>query len=385
MTGSRDKNGLALAEQYYSDYGIRAKELRDSGRKVIGYMTALGPVEILTAAGVVPLRLKGFADDSITKADAYMETIVCPFVRNVFDAVLKGKYDYLDGMVMPHLCDSTDRTNDVWSYNLNLPYWHFLNIPHLTGDPSLDFMKDILGLFISTLEKFIGAKITNDAIALAVAAHNENRKLMRELYYLREPNPPLISGVEMTKVLVAAMSLPVEESSALIKGVSEEVKKRKIPDGDRKRILLIGDHIDSAEIVDTIEGDSAWLVMDDTSIGSKIYWPDVDVTRDPLQGIAERYLRKVKVATTFVDAGNTYEENLNARFGHMREFIHEFKVDGVILLINKYCDPYGFEVPAIKSFIEPTGVPVLYIEYEYSTSAMARLRTRIEAFLEMMG
>jgi hypothetical protein len=31
-----------------------------------------------------------------------METIVCPFVRNVFDAAIKGKYDFLDGMVLPH-------------------------------------------------------------------------------------------------------------------------------------------------------------------------------------------------------------------------------------------------------------------------------------------
>ncbi|MBA4418226.1 MAG: hypothetical protein C0392_10005 [Syntrophus sp. (in: bacteria)] len=384
MTGQNEKNGLALAEKYYTEYGVRAKELKGSGTKVIGYMSALGPVEILTAAGVVPFRLKGFADDAITKADAHMETIVCPFVRNVFDAMLKGKYDYLDGMVMPHLCDSTDRTNDTWSYNLKLPYWHFLNVPHTTDEPSVEFMKDILRLCISTLEKFTGTAITDEAIAQAVKAHNENRRLMRELYSLREANPPLISGTEMTKVLVAAMSLPVEESSALIESVTHEVKNRQPPrEGNRKRIMLIGDQVDSAAIIETIESAGAWLVMDDTSIGSKIYWPDVDITTDPLQGIAERYLRKVKVATTYVDSGNNYEENLTARFGHMREFVEQFKVDGAILLINKYCDPYGFEVPAIKSFIEPT--PVLYLEYEYSTSTLARIKTRIEAFVEMIG
>jgi benzoyl-CoA reductase subunit C len=377
------ENALALAEKYYSDYGARAKELKSSGKKVIGYMTALGPVEILTAAGVIPLRLKGFPDDSITKADAHMETIVCPFVRNVFDAMLKGKYSYLDGMVMPHLCDSTDRTSDTWSYNLKLPYYHFLNVPHTIDDPSIEFMKDILRLCSTTLEQFTGTTITDEAITHAVKAHNENRRLMRELYSLRQTNPPLISGVEMTKVLVAAMSLPVEESTALIRSVTEEVRTRRPQEGNRKRIMLVGDQTDSAAIIDTIETSGAWLVMDDTSIGSKIYWPDTDITPDPLQGLAERYLRKVKVATTYVDFGTTYEENLMARFGHMKEFIQQFKVDGVILLINKYCDPYGFEVPAIKSAIEPT--PVLYLEYEYSTSTLARVKTRIEAFVEMMG
>ena len=84
--------GLAKAEKYYSDYGARARELKNSGRKVIGYLSALCPVEILTAAGVVPIRLKGNVSEAVTKADAYMETMICPFVRNVFDAALKGKY-----------------------------------------------------------------------------------------------------------------------------------------------------------------------------------------------------------------------------------------------------------------------------------------------------
>ena len=58
-----------------------------------------------------------------------METIVCPFVRNVFDSALKGKYSFLDGMVLPHLCDSIDRTNDVWNYNLDMPLLAFPERP----------------------------------------------------------------------------------------------------------------------------------------------------------------------------------------------------------------------------------------------------------------
>ena len=378
-------NGLTTAEKYYNQYGSRAKDLKAQGKKVIGYLTALGPVEILTAAGVIPFRLKGNVSEAITKGDAYMETIVCPFVRNVFDAAVKGKYDFLDGMVLPHQCDSIDRTDDVWSSTLKLPYWHFLNVPHVTDNPSIEFMKEILRVCIGTLEKFTGTKITDEALAQAVKAHNENRRLMRELYDLRKSNPPLISGVEMMKVLVAAMSLPVNESSALIESVTKEVKQRKPADKKQKRIMLIGDQIDDVAMIDAIEGAGAQLVMDDLSIGSKMYWQDVDVTTDPVQGIAERYLRKLKIPTTYVGDGNTYQENLEARFGHMKKYINEFKVDGAILFIYKYCDPYGFEVPAIKSFIESSGTPVLYLEDEYSTSTLARVKTRIEAFLEMIA
>jgi benzoyl-CoA reductase/2-hydroxyglutaryl-CoA dehydratase subunit BcrC/BadD/HgdB len=39
----------------------------------------------------------------------------------------------------------------------------------------------------------------------------------------------------------------------------------------------------------------------------------------------------------------------------------------------------------MKSFIEATGTPVLYLEDEYSMSTIARMKTRIEAFLEMIA
>ncbi|HOS60478.1 MAG: R-phenyllactate dehydratase beta subunit [Deltaproteobacteria bacterium ADurb.Bin026] len=386
MTAFQDGKGLATAEKHYSHYGARAKELKAEGKKIIGYLSALCPVEIMTAAGVVPIRMVGNVSESITKGDAYMETIVCPFVRNVFDSAIKGRYTFLDGMVLPHQCDSIDRTNDVWRDNLKLPYWHFINFPHVTDDPSIEFTKEILRLFINTLEDFTGKKISDETIVQAIKLHNENRRLMRDLYDFRKSNPPLISGAEMMKVLVAAMSLPVEESSALIKDVIEEIKKRSpVSPGKSARIMLIGDQVDDVAIIEAIEGTGASVVMDELSIGAKMYWEDVDITPDPVQGIAERYLRKLKIPTTFVGEGNTYQENLDARFGQIKQHISEFKVNGAILFIYKYCDPYGFEVPAMKSYIESSGAKVLYLEDEYSTSTLARMKTRIEAFLEMIA
>ena len=378
--------GLELVEKYYGDYGCRAKELKRRGKKIMGYLSALGPLEIITAADFIPIRIKGDVNEPITKADSQMETIVCPFVRNVFDSALKGRYDYLDGMVIPHTCDSISRTYDIWSYNLQLPYSHFLNVPHVTDEPSLEFFKEILATFIKSLEKFTGNKISDERLAQAVKAYNQNREAIRQLYELRKSHPPLISGVEMMKVLVAAMSLPVEESTELICSVTDEVKKRgSAPAEKSARIMVVGDQIDDTALIEIIEKVGARMVMDDISIGSKIYWPDIEVTQNPIDGIAERYLRKIKLPTTYRDTGDTYQDKLEERFGHIRQFIKDFRVDGVILFIYKYCDPYGFEVPATKTYIESLGTPVLYLEEEYSTSTFGRLKTRIEAFLEMIA
>lgn len=75
---------------------------------------------------------------------------------------------------------------------------------------------------------------------------------------------------------------------------------------------------------------------------------------------------------------------MDERFGHIKKAIRYYNIDGVILYFYKYCDPFGFEVPVIKSYIESNGIKALNLEDEYTMSGMARLRTRIEAFLEIL-
>jgi len=41
------------------DYGLRAKELKKEGKKLIGYICSLVPLEIITAAGCIPFRGEG--------------------------------------------------------------------------------------------------------------------------------------------------------------------------------------------------------------------------------------------------------------------------------------------------------------------------------------
>jgi bzd-type benzoyl-CoA reductase N subunit len=378
--------GLAGADRYYQDYGLRARELKKQGKKIIGYLCAFTPAELITAAGFVPFRIKGDVDEPITKADTEMETIICPLVRSCFDMALKGNYEFLDGLVVPHACDSICRTYDIWKYSLNLPYSHFINMPHGTDDASLDFYREVLNTFRTSLAKFAGKEISDQALAGAIKLHNQNRAKVKELYELRKASPPLISGEELTKVLIAAMSLPVEESIEMLGEVIAEIKGREGVSAQKPaRIMVIGAQVDDIAFIKLIEDSGAWVVADDLCPGAREFLASVDVTADPVAGLAERYLRKIKCGRTYREMKGNYEEYLEDRFGHMGRMIDDFGVDGVVLYIYKYCDPYGFEVPQIKSYIEAKGTPVLYLEDEYSMSTLGRLRTRIQAFLELLG
>jgi len=378
--------GLATAEKYYQDYGARVRELKRQGKKIIGYLCAYVPLEIITAAGFMPFRIKGNVNEPITKADTQMETIVCPLVRSCFDLSLKGDYDFLNGLVIPHACDSICRTYDIWKYTLGLPYSHIINMPHGTDDSSLKFFKELLNTFRKSLGKFAGEEISDDSLAQTVKAYNDNRAKVRELLELRRLEPPQISGTEITKALVAAMSIPVEESISLLNSIIGEVKQKTgVPTKKSARIMVVGAQVDDAAFIKLIEDTGAWIVVDDLCPGTREYWSDVDVTDDPIDGLAERYLRKIKCGRTYREQKGTYAEYLEDRFGHIGQFVKDFRVDGVILYIYKYCDPFGFEVPTLKSYLQSLETPALYLEDQYSMPTIARLRTRIQAFLEMLG
>jgi len=82
---------FSTVEKYYRDYGLRARELKKEGKKIIGYVCSFVPLEIISASGCIPFRLRGNVHEPITKGDALLETIVCPYYRSVFDLSVKRK------------------------------------------------------------------------------------------------------------------------------------------------------------------------------------------------------------------------------------------------------------------------------------------------------
>ena len=383
MVGSA--GGLSAAEEACRHYGNRTRELQAAGHRIIGYLCAYVPLEIITAAGLVPFRIKGDAQEPINAADALMENIVCSRVRSCFDLSIKGRYEFLDGLVIPHACDSIARTYAIWQHTLGLPYSHFLDLPHGTDSSSLTFFKSVLNTFRESLGRFSGRQISGEALAKATLHYNQNRAAIRELYELRRSEPPLISGSEVVTTLVAGASLPVEESTSLVQSVVVEVRQRPPKQAAKKpRTMVVGAEVDGS-FIQIVEAAGANVVADDLCPGGRENLPLADVTPDPIDGIALRYLRKIDCPRTCSGSRNNYAEYLRQRFGDIESRVRDHHVDGVILYFYRYCDPFGFEVPAMKGYLDSLGIPVLCLEDEHSMWASARLTTRIQAFLEMIG
>lgn len=384
---SENNSVMPRVDRHYEDYGLRARDLSREGKKIIGYICSFVPLEMITAAGCVPFRVRGNIREPITKGDTLMEAIVCPFIRSCFDLSLKGRYDFLSGMVIPHGCDSMVRSYSTWNYSLDLPYFHFLNIPSVAKESSMEFFHAELEAYRKSLEKFIGKPITDEALSAAIKAHNQNRTKVRALYEFRKANPPILSGTELTKTLTVAASLPIEESNALLDEVIAEMRNRKgSPFKAGPRILLDGPCVDNMELMKIIEDLGGHVVTDTICNGTRDNWPRANEKGHPVDAIANRYLAGINCPKTYRENKvGTFEGDLKARFGDIGYFARSFKVDGAVLYTYKFCDPFGFEVPARKAYYESINVPMLYLEDLYSAGTIGQLKTRIQAFLEMIG
>jgi len=387
---SDKSTGLSKAQEIYLNRPQRAKELKAAGKKIIGYPCAYVPLEMLTALDLVPYRIYGSIKEPVTEADRALPTSFCPFIRSCLDRSLKGKDDFLDGLVTAHSCDPQHRTAHVWESCVEYSYTHFIDMPGTVRADSLEYFKGQLGDFKKTLEAFTGKKLSPDKLKPAVKSHNQQRALVKELYQLTRPIPPLVSGTEILQVIKALMSLPVTEGNELLTQVISEVKSRS--DGPAKkpaRLLIWSSTLDDTDVMHVFES-GANVVMDDSCGGFRPFRADIKPTADPMDGLADYYLTEITCARTFRQANigeikKDYVRDLQSRFGYFKGIVKDWKINGAILFLVRYCDPFAFEMPALKDYLESIGIPSTYIEYDYTIGALAPLRTRVEAFLETIS
>jgi benzoyl-CoA reductase/2-hydroxyglutaryl-CoA dehydratase subunit BcrC/BadD/HgdB len=72
------------------------------------------------------------------------------------------------------------------------------------------------------------------------------------------------------------------------------------------------------------------------------------------------------------------------RFKRVLNLVKEFRVDGVISQIIRYCVTYAHDLPLLRDRLNEVGVPVLSLDVEYGTSGSGQIQTRVQAFMEML-
>ena len=132
---------------------------KDDGGRVLGYFCSAMPVELATAAGMLPFRIRGTGSTGTELSDSYLSSINCTFPRHAFNMALKGEYDFLDGLVIFNSCDHIRRVYDHWIRQLNTPLVKILSLPKKSGAQQVEWFRSELAILKEDMETQFGVRI----------------------------------------------------------------------------------------------------------------------------------------------------------------------------------------------------------------------------------
>ena len=147
---------------------------------------------------------------------------------------------------------------------------------------------------------------------------------------------------------------------------------------DAKRIIVTGvpTGVGAEKVIKIIEESGAQVVYIENCSGMKQYLHDVATNESPLDAIADKYL----ATPCSCMSPNT------GRLELLAKLVKEYHADGVVDITWTGCHTYNVESRVLKEYLHKHGgAPLLQIETDYSQGDVGQIKTRVEAFLEMLG
>lgn len=385
-----ESNKAVKSMDYFYDftkmmYTSRADEIaneKKNGKKVIGNFCNFVPDELVIASGAIPIRHCTGFQDTILPAEEILPRNFCPLIKSVLGFSIKGDplYERSDVIVVPTTCDGKKKFCEIIAEDKKT--W-VLEVPHTTETPQARelWLKEIK-LLKKNLEELTGNKITSQSLRRAIELTNKKRSLIRRLYEVRKRKSPPIWGRDALLVTsVSNFDDPGRWINKTEKLCNElESRKKGVCPKSAPRILITGSPVfmPTWKIPQIIENSGGIIVGDDICTGSKGFWDPIEVSHwtmeDMLLSLADRYLMNTCACFT----PNT------ARLIRLQGFVKDFNVHGVFYHILQACHIYGVEVRRIENALKSASIPMLTIETDYSQEDVEQIRTRVEAFLEMI-
>jgi len=274
---------------------VRQWKRAHPGAKAIAFFPVYAPVELIHAAGMLPVGLSGAGDRlDIQHADARFGSFICSIIKTTLEMGLTGHLEPFDGFLFSTICDSARNLCFVMKRNFPQLYVDFLHLPHNPSSPAAaQFLAEEYRRLLTELERLSGSRVTADAIRNSIALYNKKRALIRELYRLRAKEPQKVPTWELYQLVRAGNFLPVEEHIAELETALTEFSSRSAKRRDSIRIVVEGSFCEQPplQLIRLIEDAGCYIVEDDFAIGQN--WFECDVPgddEDPVRALASSYL-----------------------------------------------------------------------------------------------
>jgi benzoyl-CoA reductase/2-hydroxyglutaryl-CoA dehydratase subunit BcrC/BadD/HgdB len=174
----------------------------------------------------------------------------------------------------------------------------------------------------------------------------------------------------------ASGRMPREQYNALLEQLLDEIKGCGREIKKAKRLMIVGNDVHNSNWMAALEELDAVVVTDEMiTLGTRYFWGKVDTSLPPMEGIARHYLFNRPQDSTIY---------LSNRYDHIFKLAKEYQVDGVVSDVVRYCAPLENDKPWLKKEMDKRDIPLLELQVEYCEQPGGQMRTRVEAFLEML-
>ena len=369
-------------------HGLRIKELQEAkaqGKKVIGTFCVFIPEEIVLAADAIQVGLCAGAEAGQEAAEKVLPRNTCALIKSFVGFKLSKLCPYIESsdlVVGETTCDGKKKAYEIFADYAPV---YVMEIPQMKNACDRDLWKTEVLRFKDKIEEITGRTITADKLKAAIKLINNRRRVLQRLNRLRAAVPTPISGRDV--ILANQISFyddPVR-FTAKISELCDELERRvKAGEGivpkETPRLMLSGCPmaVPNWKLPFVVESSGAVIVGEESCIGTRNTRDLVDESGQTLEAmldaLVERYMR--------IDCA-CFTPN-NERLDHIVEMAKDLEVDGVIHYALSFCQPYAMEAYKVEKALQKAQIPMLPIETDYSMEDVEQLKTRVEAFVEMV-
>lgn len=216
----------------------------------------------------------------------------------------------------------------------------------------------------------------------AVKICNNKRQALKRLYNLRKNMPSPISGLDSLLISqIAFYDDPLRFTNKVNELCDElEEKIKSLKPSNKKRIMITGTPmaIPNWKMHSIIESLNAEIVVEETCTGTRYFENFVSEDAQNIEELIDNIARRYMGVNCACFTPNT------GRVEDIIKYAKEYNVDGVIYYNLSFCQTYSIEYKKVEDALRKENIPLLFVETDYSEEDSGQIKTRVEAFLEMI-
>jgi benzoyl-CoA reductase/2-hydroxyglutaryl-CoA dehydratase subunit BcrC/BadD/HgdB len=369
-------------------HGLRIKELQDArtqGKKVVGTFCVFVPEELILAAGGVHVGLCAGAEIGKEAAEKILPRNTCALIKSFVGFKLARLCPFIEScdlVVGETTCDGKKKAYEIFSEYSPV---YVMEIPQMKNLCDRILWKDEILRFRDQIERLAGRPVTTPDLKAAISLVNARRRVLQRLNRLRAAVPAPISGRDVLLINQISFYDDPVRFTAKVGQLCDELEARVqagqgVVPQETPRLMLSGCPmaVPNWKLPYIIESSGAVIVGEESCIGSRNTRDLVDETGDTveemLDALVDRYMK--------IDCA-CFTPNPE-RLEHIVAMARDLKVDGVIHYGLSFCQPYAMEAFKVEKALTAAGIPLLILETDYSLEDVEQLKTRVEAFVEMI-